>query len=73
MCHEQVDDVLLHTYIDTYIGTEVFAICYSCIWGSLRLAPNYMDAWEGHAENRSTGIFLLTRYRQGNIPSVVTF
>ena len=42
MRYEHVDDVSLHTYIDTYIHRySEFAICYSCIRGSLRLAPNY--------------------------------
>ena len=27
--------------MDTNIGTAVFTICYSCIRGSLKLAPNY--------------------------------
>ena len=49
MRYDHVDDVSLHTYIDTYIDTYIhwyseFAICYSCIRGSLRLAPNYIAA-----------------------------
>ena len=45
MRYEHVDDVSLHTYIDTYIHRySEFAICYSCIRGSLRLAPNYYIA-----------------------------
>ena len=44
MRYEHVDDVSLHTYIDTYIHRySEFAICYSCIRGSLRLAPNYLS------------------------------
>ena len=38
MRYAHVDDVSLHTYIHRY---SEFAICYSCIRGSLRLAPNY--------------------------------
>ena len=46
MHYEHVDNVSLYTYIDTYIDTYIhryneFAICYSCIRGSLKLAPNY--------------------------------
>ena len=49
MRYEHVDDVSLHTYIHRYIHTYIdtyihryseFAICYSCIQGSLRLALN---------------------------------
>ena len=37
-----------YMYIDTYIHTYIhryseFAICYSCIRGSLRLVPNYVE------------------------------
>ena len=43
MRYEHVDDVMLHTYIDRYIGiaNSPLLYYYSCIGGSLRLAPNY--------------------------------
>ena len=41
MCDIYVDDVLLATYV----GTVIFSICYSCIRGSFRLAPNNCNSW----------------------------
>ena len=40
----------MHTYIDTYIHRySEFAICYSCIRGSLRLALNYETLLDNNA------------------------
>ena len=33
-----IHNIHTYSYIHTYIGTVIFAICYSCIQGSLRLA-----------------------------------
>ena len=41
MRYEHVDNVSLYTYIHIYIHRySEFAMCYSCIRSSLRLAPN---------------------------------
>ena len=60
MRYEHVDDVSLHTYIDTYIHRySEFAICYSCIRGSLRLAPNYYYVW--YVRHARTAIDIVQR------------
>ena len=70
MRYEHVDDVSLHTYIDTYIHRySEFAICYSCIRGSLRLAPNYYSNFTGNIAERHGGAMMLNTCRlniQGN-------
>ena len=48
-CDEHIDDVLLHAYkhthIHRYMYNEFAILCFSCIWGLLRLAPNKTLIW----------------------------
>ena len=67
MHHEHVDDILLHTYIHTYIcrcsEITIIILCYSCIWGSLRLTPMIIVL----LPNKAVVRLAHTKYNFGNV------